>query len=668
MNKQITIIGLLGLLLGGMFLSSCQQYRNFTTYYNRFWNMERIMDEVEDEVDYHRSLQDPPKPRYYVPYDDMSGANFSSDFLDRRTLVPDEVKKNKIKLDSIILKGSILLSRQAESDYVDDAVFYISKAYFYMREWYQSEQKARELIENFPESKWQPDAHLFLAMDMLQQGQIEEAEEMLSKTVDVAFKFKRQDILTQAFRLNADAQLALGVADQAIKPYERAILLSDDNEEQARWQYEIGVVRFRAGQFDKAIEAFDKVAEYDPDDLTAFEAGLQRAVTLRTVERYDEAEYQLDALAEEDDFEQWQGVAYAERVSLKNDREGEGTFSPEDLAAIDSVGGKEYALYGVYERGVRAFIGGEYQTALANFSFVQSSKAPFQKKARQYSIWINYYNEQYFQATEATRFNLDPFPDSLARRAAEGYYNVARFFVNYNIADSTEFYYRRALEWAPEGSKEGAKTLYALASFVRRKGHGVEADSLLDILATGYGKSEYAREARQKLGYSESYVIDPVHDLYMFGRSSMLNAHDYPRALEQFGELIRTYPWSDYAPQAIYASGLIHEKYLNNPDSALYYYGLLLDRYPQSEQATSVRELVSATRDAKDGKVAENEDPDLVPLADADGKDTIKDPAIDPREIKENENKRPPWFEASLFDPVPELAMERRGKRTLDIQ
>lgn len=625
------------------------------------------MAEVEDEVDYYRSLQDPPKPRYVVPFDEISEGNFNSEYLTRRTLVPEEVKKNKVKLDSIILKGSILLSRQSESDYVDDAVFFISKAYFYMREWYQSEQKAKELIENFPESKWQPDAHLFLAMDMLQQGQIEEAEEMLSKTVDVAFKFKRQDILSEAFRLNADAQLALGVTDQAIKPYKRAILLSDDNEEQARWQYEIGVVYFRAGQFDEAVLAFDKVAEYDPDDLTAFEAGLQRAVALRTAERFDEAEYQLDALAEEEDFKQWEGIAFAERVSLQNDRSGAGTFSPEDLAAIDSVGGKEYAVFGVYERGVRAFRGGDYQTALANFSFVQSSKAPFQQKARRYTIWINYYNEQYFHATQAIRFNLDPFPDSLASKAAEAYYNVARFFVHYSVEDSTEFYYREALKWAPEGSKEGAKSLYALSEFLRLKGNGVEADSLMDILATRYGKSEYAQKARQMLGYSEQFVIDPVEELYMSGRSFMQKSHNYVGALAKFDSLTRTYPWSEYAPQAMYASGLIYEKYLNNPDSALYYYSRLIDRYPESEQAKSIRELVTATRDGKDGVVAAGE-PELEPLAEGEKGDNIIDPTIDPRENKEETENKPLWFESSLFDPVPELAMERRGKRTLDIQ
>ena len=143
-----------------------------------------------------------------------------------------------------------------------------------------------------------------------------------------------------------------------------------------------------------------------------------------------------------------------------------------------------------------------------------------------------------------------------------------------------------------------------------------------------------------------------------------------PRALAKFNELARTYPWSEYAPQALYAAGLIFEKFLNNPDSALYYYSLLIDRYPESEHAKAIRELVTATKDAKSGDGVADADgggADLVPLDEAEG-GNVADQAEDPDETEENEEDTPPWFEASLFEPVPELAMDRRGKRTLDIQ
>src|SRR5690606_22419497 len=116
-------------------------------------------------------------------------------------------------------------------------------------------------------------------------------------------------------------------------------------------------------------------------------------------------------LAEEEDFKEWQGVVSAEKLSLASDRAGAGTFSSAELAAVDSAGGKDYAMYGVYERGVRSFLAGDYQTSLANFTIVQTAKTPFQRKAHHYTVWLTYYNEQQFQAQQATRIPIHPFPD-----------------------------------------------------------------------------------------------------------------------------------------------------------------------------------------------------------------------------------------------------------------
>ena len=658
--NRISVTLLFSLVAGATILSSCQPYRNFTTYYNRFWNMERIMAEVEDDVEYFRDQQGPPKPRYVIPFDDVGGEEFYSDHLSRKTLDPEEVRTYKFKLDSIILKGSMLLSYQEKSDYVDDAIFYISKAYFYMREWYQSQEKAIELIENFPDSKWSPDIHLLYAMDLLKQGKLDEAEDMLSKTVDVAFRFKRADVLTEAFRLNADVQMAQGQTLQAIKPYERAILLSDEEKEQARWQSEIGVVLFRAGRFDDAIEAFDKVEEYDPDDLTAFEAGLQKAVALRAAGRYDDAGQQLDMLAEEEDFAAWKGLVEVERLSLDADRNKLPTLDPNVVRELDSLNAGEYAIYGLYERGVRAFNAGDYDVALVNFSRVSSAKSPYTKRARSYAIWINYYREEKKRADEATVLQVIPFPDSLALIATRSHYNIARFFNNYRIADSTEYHYRQAYKWAPEGSEEGARALYALSEFIRRSGNGVEADSLLTVLAENYGDNDYAHEARSRLGYSRDWLADPAQRDYTSGLDLMTNTREYQSALAMFKQVYRNHAGSQYAAMALYASGLLFEKYLNNQDSALYYYRLLIERYPDSEQARAMRAVVDKAISMRQNDSSNANT--LVPLAEAENGGTNTTTSNANSTAKSTFK----WYDDALYEQRLDLAMKRRGKRTED--
>ncbi|MGE3801298.1 MAG: tetratricopeptide repeat protein [Candidatus Kapaibacterium sp.] len=661
MNRTNYSIFAFSILAGAALLSSCQPYRNFTTYYNRFWNIERIMAEVEDEVDYVRDQQEAPKPRYIIPFDDTGGEEFFSDHLNRKTFDPEEVRANRMKLDSIILKGSMILSYQDKSDYVDDAIYYMSKAYFYMREWYQSQEEARQLIENFPDSKWSPDAHLMIAMDMLEQGRVEEAEEMLSKTVDIAFRFKRADILTEAFRLNADVQMAQGETIQAIKPYERAIVLSDNEEEQARWQTEIGVVLFRAGRFEEAIEAFDKVEEYDPDPVTAFEAGLQKGVALRAAGRFDDAEAQLDQLAEEEDYANWIGLVEVERMSLNADRNKLTSFDPALVKELDSLNAGDYALYGVYERGVRAFKAGDYDGAGVNFSKVASSKSPYTKRARQYSIWINYYREEKARATDATRLQLIPFPDSLSLIATRSHYNIARFFNNYRISDSTYYHYGQAFRWAPEGSEEGARALYALSEFVRRRGNGVEADSLLNVLARNYGDNDYAHEARKRLGYSSDWVPDPARREYESGLKMVNGGSDYQGALEMFAGVHRNHAGSQYAAMALYASGLVFEKYLNNLDSALLYYRLLIERYPGSEQAKAMRPIVEKAMASRRNDTTA--DPGLVPLDQpSNGNITSTTPPANDTTAQ----TKVKWYDDALYEPRTDLAMKRRNQRTHD--
>ncbi len=551
------------------------------------------MDEVEDEVEYLRD-QDSAHPRYYVPFDDLTENEGGSDHLDRRSFSPDERRHNKIKLDSILLKGSILLTRSPKSDYVDDAVFFISKAYFYEREWYQAQQKAEELIKEFPESEWQPDAHLFAAMAMMQQGDYETAETMLSRAIDVAWKFQREDVLTEAFRLNADIQLAKGDIEQAVKPYERAILLSEDDEEKARWQYGIGIMYFRHGNFEQALEEFDKVDQYDPDDITEFQTGLQSAVAMRAMGQYDEAGAKLEALAEDGDFEDWAGMVQIEQLNLATDKSGNASLPDDAAKQIDSLNnGQNYAAYGFYERAIRAFRKGDYKTAYQNFVKVQSSKAPFQKRAQRYAVRIGYYNDQHKIAGEATRIRVIPFPDSLGLIAARAYYNIARVFTRFEVEDSIKYYYELSSKYAPEGSVEGARAMYARSALARDEGRGLEADSLLDVIVQSYSTTTYAVEARQALGYTEDVRIDPAKDLYLSGRSFMNIGND-ELALPRFQMLISEHPQSPYAPQAYYAIGLIYEERAVNLDSAFKYYSLLLEKYPESEQARAVQPIVDA--------------------------------------------------------------------------
>ena len=597
------------LLFVALFFSACQPARNFTTYFNLFYNMERIMDEVEEELLYIRE-QKSPEPTIHIPYDDalLRGSRMYN-HLERRSMNVEETRANKVKLDSILLKGSKLLARSARSDYVDDAVYFIGKTFFYEREWYQAQQKSEELIANFPDSKWSPDAHLVLAMTMLHQGNPTGALTMLSRTVDVAWAHQRLDVLIDAFRLNADVHLADGNVEEALLPFRRAITLSTDSEDKARWQYELGVVRFRSGQFQEALAEFERVRSYSPDVLTRFQSGLQRAVTHRVLGNHQQAERELEELRGNGNFAPWYGLVELEKVNLAAARSNSGGIADSVLAQIDSsYPGKSFAAYGVYERGVQAMRAGDYPTAQANFQKVLSSPVPFQRKAQRYSQLLSQYFTQHEKVTGLKQYPITPYPDTIRAGIADSYYNLARLFNTLDVRDSIQHYYLLSSEWAPSGSVEAARAIYALSVNARNAGRTSEADSLMEELVQHHGLTDYGAEARRMLGYTDYAKADTAEDLYLSGLSFSRTGDDV-RALTQFQKVVDGYPGSPYAPQAYYAIGLLYERRLENRDSAFNTYVRLIGRYPASPQAATVRPIVDAVLSSRSNKPRSDADP-----------------------------------------------------------
>ena len=589
------------LIAGVTSIGGCQSLRNFTTYYNLFYNMERIMDEAEEELLYIRE-QKSPEPTFHIAHDDaLLKGSLSYNHLKRLSMTMDEMRANKIKLDSIVIKGSKLLARAPNSDFIDDAVFYISKSYFYQNEWFQSQKKANELIENFPDSKWLPDAHLVLAMDQLHLGKPDQALTTLSRSIDVAWAHKRSDVLINAFRLNADIHLASGNVDEAIRPFERAVTLSDNVEDRARWHYEIGVVLFRTGQFERALAAFDATLAQSPDVFTQFQTALQRAVTLRALGRADEAARQLADLRDNGNFEPWWGLVEVERLNLA--AQGGVQITDSAYAAVDSMyPGKTFAAYGSYERGINAFRGGNYDEALGYFSKVQSAPTPFQRKAQHFAMLLGQYYEHHARAQAFQNYPLTPFPDSVRSGLADSYYNLARLFTTFQRADSSATYYDLSEKYAPFGSVAAARVLFARAHIARGAGRDRDADSLLEILVESYGMTEYGRDARRQLGYTEYAKRDTAEDTYLSG-TAFMRTGDHANALAQFHRVMHRYPETEFGVKAYYATGLIHEQHTRNFDSAFWYYSEILNRFPLSEQAEVVRPIIDAYLNRKIGGV-----------------------------------------------------------------
>ncbi|MFN3306184.1 MAG: tetratricopeptide repeat protein, partial [Candidatus Kapaibacteriota bacterium] len=241
------------------------------------------MKESEDEFQYQESkLKVTPKvvvPNEYlqVVSDVSSGP---PPFMQEFIISPLKLQPVKTKLDSIIIKGSKILSRKSKSNFVEGSIYLMAKSYYYKNEWLPSQIKCSELIDKFPDGDLSPDAHLLFAKNLLIQRKFHSGKLLLSRTVDIAWKKERYDILSEAFRLQAELALFENDISGAVKPYKQAIAQSDNNFYRSRWQLELATIHYRLGNWKDALFNFQKVRKFNPDYLTLYSSYYYEALCL----------------------------------------------------------------------------------------------------------------------------------------------------------------------------------------------------------------------------------------------------------------------------------------------------------------------------------------------------------------------------------------------------
>ncbi len=101
-----------------------------TSYFNTYYNAQRLYGEAEDEV---WSLPDLQKMgrNYYLAQFNIS-------------------QTTRGKFTQVVEKCSKLLQYHPNSSFVDDALIMIGMSYFYEGENLQAERKFRELIDGYP--------------------------------------------------------------------------------------------------------------------------------------------------------------------------------------------------------------------------------------------------------------------------------------------------------------------------------------------------------------------------------------------------------------------------------------------------------------------------------------------------------------------------------------
>lgn len=586
--------------------SSCSNYTNFTTYFNTYYNMERLMHESEDEFEFQdeKKRVQPrvlvPNPSIYVSEDNSMGPPaFLTEFIVNK----QKRQPVQVKLDSIVIKGSKILARKGTSDYVEGALWLMAKSFFYQEDWLNSQLKCSELVDKFPAGDLSPDAHLLYTKNLLIQRKFHAGQTMLSRTVDIAWQKKRYDILSEAFRIEAELALLENDFEKALRPYKNAISQTDDGAIKARWQLDMASLLYRIHKFELAYNAFRFVHEYSPDYLQKYEAYLYQGASLARLKRYEEAEDIFTLLANDGKYEEWLPYTQVQQLQLVRMKWLDSAYitkedEPKNISellsqsekTVDSAHSTNHSLLVYYfEKGMNYYEKNDYNKARSMFAKSRVTRTPvFKSSEKMFGLMNNWDIKRkgaepllkVYQSKDST------LSDSLRYVLADNLFALGRIHEELGNQDSVHYYFKLAVDAAPLSNPESSRFYHAYARIIRPD-EPFKADSLLDILVTYHPLTEYGRDAQKQLGYTSNYVIDTVAELYTSGLNLMRHG-DYNYSVNQFTKLYNEYPKSKYAPPSIYTIGWIYEKYFKIPDSAVVYYRMLLERYPESEHAKEV--------------------------------------------------------------------------------
>jgi len=630
------------IVFGMLLLSGCHTYDNFTTYFNTYYNMDRLIWETEYDFE-GTEIMRRQKPRVLTPVD--SGMRFGQDAFGRPAEIPQFLKDImieqtrlqpvKVKLDSVIIKGSKILKQHPKSDYVEGTLLLMAKSFFYQSEWVSAEIKCVELIDRFALGDMSPDAHLLLSKIYLIQRKYALGKTMLSRTADIAWYKKRYDILSEAFRLMAEQAIFDNDEEEAVRPYRQAIAQSDDGEIRARWQLDLAALYYRLGKFDRALKEFNAVLDESPELVQEFEAELYKAACLMYLKKHEEAQAILDDLDGNENFKDFKPDILAQRLRMLRIQGKKEEFDKMASEAQKYAGFTAIPVV-YFEQAMDLYKKGKYEEAKSYFAKSKPVKSQVSPAAAKYYGLLAEWGQKQDLLNKSKptldKSNTDSTAvavhDSVFTQYNLTNYLLARIHDQLNNQDSALHYYTIAAQSAKSSDSNRAQYLFSYQKMIR-KNQPELADSILEILAYDYGKTEYGQEARMQMGFTDAVVIDTLGELYSSG-IRFRNISNYVLAARQFNRIAEEYRDSPLAPKALYSLGWMFENTLKQPDSALYYYRLLVERYPQSEYAKDVRAGVeialahqSGLYDVSTGKMIERKqliDTTQIPAVDSTAK------------------------------------------------
>lgn len=185
--------------------------------------------------------------------------------------------------------------------------------------------------------------------------------------------------------------------------------------------------------------------------------------------------------------------------------------------------------------------------------------------------------------------NLDSLREVKESLKMNSYFELSEiFYYNLNQQDSAIFYLNKIItEYSTSGIV--SKALFYLGTIYKSAGDTIKANEYFNNVINKFPNSIYANESRKYLGLATVLQSYDAADSLITVADRLLMTNKKEGITSVIYEAIAKYPDSPLIPKAYYTLGWLYEYVQPNKDSAMKYYAVVLNNYPQTEFAASVR-------------------------------------------------------------------------------
>ena len=628
-----------------------QRYINTVSYFNTFYNAEKLYEEAVGEVESAEKRH----------REQGRGGQFE---------VPQQTIQ---KFNNVIEKCSRLLHQYPASKHADDAVLMIGKSYYHMRQNVQAERKFLELLAEFPNSGYVPEAQLLLAKTQRRMNKHSEAQIALENLVGRLESRSDRDIAALARIELGDIHRQDRNLENAIEEFSLAIDTAGDRTIRTEARYHLSKAYDDLEQYDIAFEEYSKVIDDRPTNRVLFESQIARSRILTIQGKYEEGIDLLESLLSDLRLAEYVSRIELEAAHIYRDQ-GIVNDAIDQYVYVDTTHSRtvvsteaQYALASIYKETL-----GDYVKAKEYFEKVSRATPPsdltrrawarndnlerYKKHKNEITRLDSVIAEQKVKLREVeeelANFNATSIPDSVitdtttisddvadtmeheqessitvhpeeiqnqivsdTRDLVRNYYELAGlFYIELERPDSAAYYYASLAHNFPE-SQYAPQALYALGEIIRVVSDdetiGFVSELLFDtqfsqqdpeyrrnyvyeLLIEKYPDTEFSIEAMRILGMDIPRVeSDPLEEVYLQAETA-LGENKYDDALYLLEYIARDTSGSHYSLQAYYTIGWMYENIFIVPDSAVAYYQRIVDGYPDTQFAAVVQNKVTA--------------------------------------------------------------------------